>query len=215
MTHEPSPPPPRSLPLLLDDEWEPPPRSRSRARVVVIAAFTGVALIVSCVAVLKSRDRTWEPGDNSSWVSKRVTGPLSHVDPSEPTGVFEAPPPPPARPPSPEGRGGQGVRTEGRGGQGVRTEGRGGQGVRTNGRGGGGVRTPLAGYLSINSSPWARVSVDGRAVGTTPQVRIRVTAGRHHLLLVREGFQTHNTWVIVPAGGTVRLTDITLSKITR
>jgi hypothetical protein len=34
-------------------------------------------------------------------------------------------------PPSPEGRGGQGVRPEGRGGQGVRPEGRGGQGVRT------------------------------------------------------------------------------------
>src|SRR3989442_13940507 len=33
--------------------------------------------------------------------------------------------------PSPEGRGGQGVRTEGRGGQGVRADGREGQGVRT------------------------------------------------------------------------------------
>jgi len=71
------------------------------------------------------------------------------------------------------------------------------------------------GYLSINSSPWARVLVDGRAVGTTPQVRIRVTAGRHHLSLVREGFQAHTAWVTVPAGGTVRLTDITLSKITQ
>ena len=75
------------------------------------------------------------------------------------------------------------------------------------------MRTP--GYLSINSSPWARVLVDGRAVGTTPQVRIRVTAGRHHLLLVREGFQSHSAWVIVPAGGTVRLTNITLGEITR
>jgi len=71
------------------------------------------------------------------------------------------------------------------------------------------------GYLSINSSPWARVLVDGRAVGTTPQVRIRVTAGRHLLVLAREGFQTHSAWVTVPAGGTVRLTDITLSRITQ
>jgi hypothetical protein len=203
MTHEPQvnepvPPRPRSLPLLLDEEWEAPPRSRTR--VAVIAAFTGVALIVSCVALLTSRDRTWEPGDNSSWVTKRVTGSLSHGDPSEPTGVFEAPPPPPpppppVRPPSPEGRGGQGVRTKGRGGQ--------------------GVRTPPAGYLSINSSPWAQVSVDGRVVGTTPQVKIRLTAGRHHLLLVREGFQAHSAWVIVPTGGTVRLTDITLAATTR
>jgi len=73
----------------------------------------------------------------------------------------------------------------------------------------------LAGYLSVNSSPWAALSVDGRVVGTTPQVRIRVTPGRHHLLLVRVGFQTHSTWVSVPAGGTVRLTDITLAAITR
>ena len=73
--------------------------------------------------------------------------------------------------------------------------------------------TAAPGYLSINSSPWARVLVDGRAVGTTPQVRIRVTAGRHLLVLAREGFRTHSAWVTVPAGGTVRLTDITLSKI--
>src|SRR6266550_2234543 len=86
-------------------------------------------------------------------------------------------------------------------------------GVRTSAaRGSPAAKAP--GYLSINSSPWARVLVDGRGVGTTPQVRIRVTAGRHHLMLVREGFQTHTAWVTVPAGGTVRLTDITLGKMT-
>ena len=73
----------------------------------------------------------------------------------------------------------------------------------------------LISYLSINSSPWAQLSVDGRVVGSTPQVRVRVTPGRHHLLLVREGFQTHSAWVTVPAGGTVRLTDITLAELTR
>jgi hypothetical protein len=72
-----------------------------------------------------------------------------------------------------------------------------------------------AGFLSINSSPWAELSVDGRVVGTTPQVRIRVTPGKHHLLLAREGFQTHSAWVTVRAGGTVRLTDITLVEIAR
>ena len=41
-----------------------------------------------------------------------------------------------------------------------------------------------------------------------------MTAGRHHLMLVREGFRTHTAWVTVPAGGTVRLTDITLGKMT-
>jgi hypothetical protein len=75
--------------------------------------------------------------------------------------------------------------------------------------------TPAPGFLSINSSPWARLSVDGRVVGTTPQVKIRVAAGRHHLVLAREGFQTHSAWVTVSAGGTVRLTDITLVEIAR
>src|SRR3989442_686626 len=71
-----------------------------------------------------------------------------------------------------------------------------------------------AAYLSINSSPWAELSVDGHVVGSTPQVRVRVTPGRHHLLLVREGFRTHSAWVTVPTGGTVRITDITLAEIT-
>jgi hypothetical protein len=75
-------------------------------------------------------------------------------------------------------------------------------------------RPRLAGYLSINSSPWAELSIDGHMVGTTPQVRIRVTPGRHHLVLAREGFQTHSAWVDVLAGGTVRLTGITLAAVT-
>jgi serine/threonine-protein kinase len=66
------------------------------------------------------------------------------------------------------------------------------------------------GFLSVNSTPWAELSVDGRVVGSTPQIRIRVTPGRHRLLLVRDGFQPHSTWVDVAAGATVRVTDIAL-----
>src|SRR6266566_5408412 len=47
----------------------------------------------------------------------------------------------PLGPPSPGGRGGQGVRTDERAGQGVRTDERAGQGVRTDERAGQGVRT--------------------------------------------------------------------------
>jgi hypothetical protein len=71
------------------------------------------------------------------------------------------------------------------------------------------------GYLSINSSPWAELSLDGHVVGNTPQVKIRVTPGRHHVQLARDGFQTHSAWVNVPAGGTMRLTGITLAAVTR
>jgi hypothetical protein len=71
------------------------------------------------------------------------------------------------------------------------------------------------GYLSINSNPWAELSLDGHVVGNTPQVKIRVTPGRHHVQLVRDGFQTHSAWVNVPAGGTLRLTGITLAAEAR
>lgn len=71
------------------------------------------------------------------------------------------------------------------------------------------------GFLSVNSRPWAELSVDGQVVGNTPQVRVRVIPGRHHLLLARPGFQAHSEWVDVRAGATVRLTSITLAEITQ
>ncbi len=73
---------------------------------------------------------------------------------------------------------------------------------------------PPTGFISVNSTPWAELSVDGRVVGTTPQIKLRVRPGRHHLVLVRAGFQTQTTWVTVVAGGSVRVTDITLPAIT-
>lgn len=181
------PTPPPSIPLLLGDEWGEAPRNRGR--IVVLASLIGAVLIVTGAALL----RGWEPANENVW------NPIAPVPAAlSPDSEFRAAPvrPEPERPvrsPSPGARAGQGVRLHAR-----RNE---------------PVTAP--GYLSINSSPWARVLVDGRAVGTTPQVRIRVTAGRHLLVLAREGFQTHSAWVTVPAGGTVRLTDITLSKITR
>jgi hypothetical protein len=187
--------PPLASPLLLGDEWEEEPRN-NRDRIVMIASLIGVVLVVTVVALLQG----WEPATESVW------NPIPTVPATlSPDTEFRAAP---VRPepqlavdsPSPERRGGQGVRTPAA---------RAGQGVRTS------PAVTAPGYLSINSSPWARVLVDGRGVGTTPQIRIRVTAGRHHLMLAREGFQTHTAWVTVPAGGTVRLTDIILSKIIR
>jgi hypothetical protein len=42
------------------------------------------------------------------------------------------------------------------------------------------------GILQINSRPWARVLIDGRFVGHTPQLGLRVPPGRHHIQLVNE-----------------------------
>jgi len=195
--NRPSPLPPSPL-LLLGDEWgEEAPRNR--ARLVVTASLIGVVLIVTGVALL----RGWEPANESVWNPvPPVPATLSPDTEFRAAPVRMEPPidvrsPSIVRSPSPQRR--EPAPSGARGGQGVRTS----------------PAVTAPGYLSINSSPWARVLVDGRAVGTTPQVRIRVTAGRHHLMLVREGFQTHTAWVTVSAGGTVRLTDITLSKIIR
>jgi hypothetical protein len=176
-----------NVPVLFDDTWEPPPQP-DRGPVTVIAALIGLALIVTCVQLLKSRERGWEEPDDVSIpiatpapVALRLapapTATSSHTGLRVKRETLVKPLEAPASPPP---------------------------------------RRPVGtGYLSINSSPWAEVAVDGHVVGNTPQVRIRVTPGRHHLVLVREGFQTHSAWVNVSAGGTVRLTDITLAKIPR
>jgi len=192
------PPPPR----ILYDDWEAPELNRpNRLRVVVVAASIGTVLIMACVAILKSSQRPWEPGDERAWIRPAAPPPyaiapdtaplgtraphrLSGVPPPVPNEMLESSPPPPPRPPpsTPPRRLRKGV-------------------------------AGLPGYLSINSSPWAELSVDGRVAGTTPQVRVRVTPGRHQLLLVREGFKPHSAWVDVAAGGTVRITNITLEKL--
>jgi hypothetical protein len=158
-----------SPPLIMDDEWEAPPPSR--ARIAVIGVCIGIALIVTCVELLRNRERMWEPENEAIWVPLTAVPAALLPDTELRTEPMTPPLPAPKQIP------------------------------------------PRAGYLSINSSPWAELSVDGRVVGTTPKVRIRVTPGRHRLLLMREGFQTHSAWITVPAGGTLRLTGITLAKI--
>jgi hypothetical protein len=37
--------------------------------------------------------------------------------------------------------------------------------------------------LTVNATPWAKVRLDGRNVGTTPQRRIRVPVGKHEIEL--------------------------------
>jgi len=71
----------------------------------------------------------------------------------------------------------------------------------------------VPGYLAINATPWAELSVDGRVIGNTPQLSVRVTPGRHQLVLAREGFQAETTWVTVEPGATVKITGIALKQV--
>jgi len=177
------------LPRILDDVWEAPPRNRRR--VGLVAVSIGTALVVACVAFLKTSARMSQRDDQRIWGpiatpyedhgSAAGGGPFASV----PTAAVDSvrhvetarPAPRPRAPAAPAPR--------------------------------------QPGYLSVNSRPWAELSVDGQVVGNTPQVRVRVIPGRHHLLLARPGFQAHSVWVDVPAGVTVRLTNITLAEITQ
>jgi PEGA domain-containing protein len=71
----------------------------------------------------------------------------------------------------------------------------------------------LPGYVAVSSTPWAELSVDGHAFGNTPQLSVRVTPGRHRVVLARTGFATYSTWVTVRAGATVRITNVALQRI--
>jgi len=69
------------------------------------------------------------------------------------------------------------------------------------------------GTVFINATPWGSVYVDGRLVGNTPQVNLRLDAGTHTLRVVRDGFVPWEREIRVAAGDTVRITDIVLQPI--
>ena len=214
----PDAPPPRPPVLLLGDDWDVQPK---RPRVVVIAAVTLVVLIVTGFGLLRSRERTADADNARDWKPISLLPAALSRDPEfhgapvpiDPP-VIQLPPDAPAPAPAPatapaasapKARAGRAVRTspERRRDPVMRPPpvSRAGQQVRP-------------GYISINSRPWAELSVDGRVVGNTPQIKILLTPGRHQLLLTREGFQTYTAWVLVPPDGNVRLTDITLTAAT-
>jgi serine/threonine-protein kinase len=77
------------------------------------------------------------------------------------------------------------------------------------------VPSPDPGYLSVNALPWAVLSVDGRLIGNTPQIKVRLAAGVHRFRLVRDGFAPYEAAVALRSGETVRITNITLDPISR
>lgn len=61
------------------------------------------------------------------------------------------------------------------------------------------------GELSVNATPWAQVYLDGRAIGHTPQLGLRVLAGRHTLRLVTSSGDSRTRSVEVVAGRETRV----------
>jgi hypothetical protein len=65
------------------------------------------------------------------------------------------------------------------------------------------------GVLQINSRPWARVLLDGRFVGHTPQLDLRLAEGRHHVRLVNEQMDMGKVFdVTIKAGQIVRRVEL-------
>jgi len=189
------------LPRVLDDVWDPPPPPPGRVNRWVIALTAAALFIASAFAT--TRARVWQPDTNPTnrrdlWYPDAVADSLGSLRRFMRRGEAVPPPPPPpaaaprlAAPPR---------RTVTAAAPVARVA----------------PPAPMApGYLSINSKPWAEMSVDGRVVGNTPLLRIRVTPGRHKLGFRRDGFAPRSDWVTVAPGDTVRITSITLSPIAR
>ena len=188
-------------PLITDDGWEPPPRT---FRIAPLAT-TGIALLVGAVAFVSLRavwasqeaslTQDWQAPQQPATAEPRAS-PWQPVYssrlPVEP--LAAAPPAPPAAPapPTPPAATAQPAARPRRA-----------------------APPSVPGYLSVSSTPWAEVSVDGRAIGNTPQLRIQLRPGRHELVLTRAGFATHRALVTVGSGATVRVTGVVLTRSTQ
>ena len=71
----------------------------------------------------------------------------------------------------------------------------------------------LTGYVVINSTPWAELYVDGRLIGNTPQLGIRLAAGPHRLRLVQDGYRPLDVGIVVRPNDTLRMTRLVLEEV--
>lgn len=73
------------------------------------------------------------------------------------------------------------------------------------------VSEPAApGRLTVSSSPWGQLIVDGRVYGNTPRLNLPIAVGPRRLRIARDGFEPFDTTITVQPGEAIRLTGITL-----
>ena len=60
------------------------------------------------------------------------------------------------------------------------------------------------GHLTLDSAPWAEVSISGKPLGSTPLLRIPLPPGRHTLTLSNPELGVSTTYVVeIEPGATV------------
>ena len=69
------------------------------------------------------------------------------------------------------------------------------------------------GYVSVNSTPWSVVYLDGDSIGPTPVQDLRVPPGRHRLRLVREGYESVAQELEIASGTRQTIANVTLKRV--
>ena len=64
------------------------------------------------------------------------------------------------------------------------------------------------GTLSVNAIPWAAVTLDGRALGHTPRLKVPIDPGRHHVKLVTAKGDTRMRTIEVSPGRETKVTVV-------
>jgi len=69
---------------------------------------------------------------------------------------------------------------------------------------------PAPARLSVSSTPWAELAIDGILVGNTPKIDVFLSPGLHRIDLTRDGFQPYTSVIRLSPGQSLRLTGIAL-----
>jgi serine/threonine-protein kinase len=71
------------------------------------------------------------------------------------------------------------------------------------------------GLLTLRTSPWCEVTLDGTVAGTTPLVKLKVAAGSHTLQLANEkvGLQTKVTLIVAPGQSLVKALTFPVGQV--
>ena len=65
------------------------------------------------------------------------------------------------------------------------------------------VQIESTGYLNINSIPVSKVVLDGKVIGNTPKVSVKLTPGVHQVILIHPDLGRFEKSVLVVAGETI------------